>query len=44
MAEIIRRAGVPLEVGYLRTLLELSCALSGQQQREEDEGKLILPG
>ena len=43
-AEIIRDACAPLEVGYLRMLLELSCGLTRQQQRQEDEGKLILPG
>ncbi len=43
-AEIIRDARAPLEVGYLRMLLELSCGLTRQQQRQEDEGKLILPG
>ena len=36
-------ACAPLEVGYLRMLMELSCGLSRQQQRQRDEGKLILP-
>ena len=44
MAQIIREARAPLEVGYLRMLLELSCGLARQAQRKEDEGKLILPG
>ena len=43
-AEIIRDARAPLEVGYLRMLLELSCGLTRQQQRQEDEGRLILSG
>ncbi len=43
-AEIICDACAPLEVGYLRMLLELSCGLTRQQQRRQDEGKLILPG
>ncbi len=43
-AEIIREARAPLEVGYLRMLSERSCGLTRQQQRQEDEGKLILPG
>ncbi len=42
-AEIVRDACAPLEVGYLRMLMELSCGLSRQQQRQRDEGKLILP-
>ncbi len=44
MAQLIREARTPLEVGYLRMLLERSCGLARQAQREEDEGKLILPG
>ncbi len=43
MSDIIRTARAPLEVGYLRMLLELSCGLARQKQQEEDRGKLILP-
>ncbi len=44
MAQIVRDACAPFEVGYLRTLLELSCGLARQAQRGEDEGQLILSG
>jgi hypothetical protein len=43
MAEIIRAARAPLEVAYLRMLVELSCNVARQQQQEEDKGKLIVP-
>ena len=43
MAEIIRAARAPLEVAYLRRLVELSCNVARQQQQEEDKGKLIVP-
>jgi hypothetical protein len=44
MAERIRTTPAPLAVGYLRTLLELSCGQARQQKREEDRGRLIVPG
>ena len=44
MAELLRSPRAPLEIGYLSRLLELSCGAAREQQREEDRGKLIVPG
>jgi hypothetical protein len=44
VAERIRTASKPLDVDYLRGLLERSCDLARCQKNEEDSGKLIVPG
>jgi hypothetical protein len=44
IAERIRTASTPLDVDYLKGLLERSCDLARHQKKEEDRGKLIVPG